>query len=326
MIVLSSKDVSDILTPDIAKELVAKALVAASQGAANLPLRTAIDVGGNNRLGIMPGALPDAGCFGVKLISLFPDNPSKGFSSHSGIMVAFESEHGQPTAIMDAGILTAIRTSAASAVATDLLARRDAASLLIVGTGEQAEFHLAAMLSVRAIKLVRIVGRSMERGEKFVSAMRHRYPELDISACQNVRDAAKGADLICTVTSSQDTVLQGDWVGSGSHVNAVGASIPTMREIDEDLIAKSSLFVDYRPSAFAQAGDIIKALESGRITKSHIIGEIGEVLTNRASGRRHDDEITLFRSLGIAAQDLICANYAFETAMRREIGTRVSVT
>jgi ornithine cyclodeaminase len=325
MIVLSRKDVSSILTPAITKDLVAKALVVASTGGAILPLRTAIDVGENNRLGIMPGSMPNAGCFGVKLISLYPDNPSKGLSSHSGIMVAFESENGQPTAIMDAGILTAIRTSAASAVATDLLARKDAETLLIVGTGEQAEYHLDAMLSVRNIKQVRIVGRNIDKTQKFVSVMRERHRDLVIAANQDVRDAAKGADLICTITSSCDTVLQGKWVDPGCHVNAVGASIPSMREIDEDLIAISSLFVDYRPSAFAQAGDIIEALENGRITKSHIIGEIGEVLMNKAQGRTHDDEITLFRSLGIAAEDLICANHAFEIAAQRGIGTRVSV-
>ena len=326
MIVLSSKDVSSILTPAIAKKLVAKALVAASRGEAILPLRTAIEVGKDNKLGVMPGAMPDAGCFGVKLISLYPGNPSKGLSSHSGIMVAFESEFGQPTAIMDAGNLTAIRTSAASAVATDLLARKDAGSLLIIGTGEQAEFHLDAMLSVRNIKQVRVAGRNADRTRKFVSAARERHKGLDITACQDVRDASKGADLICTVTSSRDTVLQGNWVEPGCHVNAVGASIPVMREIDDDLIATSSLFVDYRPSAFSQAGDIISALENGRITKSHVIGEIGEVLMNKVRGRTNNDEITLFRSLGIAAEDLICANYAFEMAAQHGIGTTVSVT
>ena len=331
MIVLSKKQVARLLTMDVAIDLVRQAMIAASNDQATLPLRTAMDVGipnssGPNLLGMMPGALPNDGFHGIKLISLYPNNPAKGRSSHLGMMVMFESEFGTPVAIMDAGILTAIRTAAASAVATDELARKNAKTLLLIGAGEQANFHLNAMLEVRDIQSVTIVGRDQARLEKFASTARAQYPKLSITSGSDIQQACKGAHIICTLTSSRTTILNGDWVEQGCHVNAVGASIPSMREIDEDLIVMSSLFVDYRPSVFAQAGDIITAIENGHIDKSHIIAEIGEVLEGNARARQSEQEITLYRSLGIAAQDLFCADYVVKQAKILGLGTSANIT
>ncbi len=323
MIVLSAKDVAALLPMNQAIELVEKAMVQASAGEANLPLRSAMDVGAPNLFGIMPGALNEPSCYGIKLISLYPGNPAKGYSSHLGMMVLFESEFGTPVAIIDAGVLTAVRTSAASVVATRLLARKEARSLAVIGTGEQARHHIEAMLEVRDIKEIRIAGRTPKRAQAFVESIANDYPNCAISASKDVETAAAGADIICTVTSSRKTVLEGAWVGAGCHVNAVGASIPSMREIDEELIVKSSLWVDYRPSAMAQAGDIIAAIDNGRIKEDHIIGEIGEVLSGSAHGRQSGNEITLYRSLGIAAQDLICAHHVMREAKVKGRGTEV---
>ncbi len=226
----------------------------------------------------------------------------------------FESQHGSAIAMMNAGLLTAIRTAAASGVATRALAREDAAVLAIVGAGEQAEHHLAAMLAVRPVREVRIVGRRAQKAEKFAAQAREQHPDIEIDVRTDVRAAVEGADLVCTVTSSAEPVLSGAWIGPGTHLNVVGASIPSKREIDEEMVARAALFVDFRPSTFAQAGEVIGAIESGRIGKDHVRAEIGEVLAGTRPGRTGAEEITLYRSLGIAAQDLACAMHCLTQA------------
>lgn len=325
MIILNKDEVAKLLPMRTAIDLVKEAMIETSKGRATLPLRQAMPLGEVNKLGIMPGAMESPDCFGVKLISLYPDNPASGRSSHLGLMVLFEKEFGTPIAIMDAGVITAIRTAAASAVATRVLSGEKAQVLAVIGTGEQAEYHVQSMLAVRDINELRIVGRNVVRATELVDRIKGTY-DLTIQVGANVQEAVDGADIVCTVTSARDTVLRGEWVQAGSHINAVGASVPSMREIDENLLVKSSLFVDYRPSAFAQAGDIIRAIESGAITDSHIIGEIGEVLSGNVRGRKNAEEITLYRSLGIAAQDLICAHYVMTQAKAGGIGVSASIS
>ncbi len=302
MIVASAEDVRRCLPMDKAIELVAEAMVAVSEGKANLPLRTAMDIDGVNKLGMMPGVLGRV--YGVKLISLFPDNPAKGLSSHIGAMVLFDPETGVPTAMVDADALTAIRTAAASAVATRALAREEAKTLAIIGTGEQALAHIEAMGVVRGNCGVRIAGRTAERAEAFVAKARGAFPALTFTACKDAEEAVGGADIICTVTSASTPVLRGAWVEAGAHINAVGASVPSMQEIDEATLLRARLFTDYLPSALAQAREIIEAGP-----KAEILGEIGEVLVGKVQGRRAAADITLYRSLGVAAQDLICADF-----------------
>ena len=302
MIVASAEDVRRCLPMAKAIELVARAMVKVSEGKAKLPLRTAMDIDGVNKLGIMPGVLE--GVYGVKLISLFPDNPAKGLSSHIGAMVLFDPETGAPTAMVDADALTAIRTAAASAVATRALAREEVKTLAIIGTGEQALAHIEAMGAVRGIRHVRIAGRTAARAKAFVAKARGAFPALGFTACKNAEEAVNGADIICTVTSASTPVLKGAWVAAGTHINAVGASVPNMQEIDEATLLKARLFTDYRASALAQAREIIEAGP-----KAEIIGEIGEVLAGKVHGRVEATDITLYRSLGIAAQDLICADF-----------------
>ncbi len=316
MIVLSDTDVAALLPMADAIEVVARAMQAVSAGQANLPLRSIVDVGGPNKMGVMPGAfMPGAAdpCYGVKLVSLFPGNPDAGYSSHQGAIVLFESQHGSAVAMMNAGLLTAIRTAAASAVATRALARPEASVLALVGAGEQAEHHLDAMVAVRPVRTVRVAGRRRDKAEAFVAHARERHPALAITVADDVRSAVDGADIVCTVTSAAEPVLFGDWIAPGTHLNVVGASIPSKREIDEELVAKAALFVDYRPSTFAQAGEVIGAIETGRIGRDHVLAEIGEVLAG-APGRSSAGAITLYRSLGIAAQDLACASHCLAAA------------
>jgi alanine dehydrogenase len=332
MIVLSDADIAALLPMQKAIEVVEKAMIAVSAGRANLPLRSIVEVGGPNKMGVMPGAILDAGeggpeaCFGVKLVSLFPGNPAAGYSSHQGAIVLFEPAYGSAVAMMNAGLLTAIRTAAASAVATRALARREAEVLTIVGTGEQAEHHLDAMVAVRPIREVRVVGRRADRAEAFAERARSHHSGLTITAGTDVRSAVAGACIVCTVTSASEPILLGDWIDAGTHLNIVGASIPSKREIDEEAVARAAIYVDYRPSTFAQAGEVIHALKTGRITESHVLAEIGEVLAGSSPGRRDADQITLYRSLGIAAQDLACAAACLSEARIQNRGVVAPLT
>lgn len=319
MIVLNGDDVRKHLPMATAIELIDQVMVAVSDGKAHLPLRTAMDIDGVNKLGMMPGVLSEPPVYGVKLISLFPGNPSKGLSSHIGAMVLFDPDTGAPWAMVDADALTAIRTAAASAVATRALSRTDAQVLALVGTGEQAHTHLAAICAVRDIRQVRVAGRTPNRAADFIDSVAVQYPDIGFHAAADAQDALCGADIVCTLTSSTTPVIRRDWIAAGTHVNAVGASVPSIQEIDTELVIASRLFTDYRPSALAQARDIIAAIDSGAIDADHILGEIGEVLAGRVQGRRSDADITLYRSLGIAAQDLICARHA---ALQAQPGER----
>jgi ornithine cyclodeaminase len=325
MIILSNGDVDEILSMPQAIEVVSAAMITVSRGETTLPLRSIMPVGGGNNMGMMPGAMQDPSCFGIKLISLYPQNPKVGFSSHQGAMVMFESEYGAAIGMMNSDRLTAIRTAAASGVATRALAREDASRLAIIGYGEQAGVHLDAMVAVRPVETVVVAGRNAESAAKFAKEAAKRYPELAISSTGSVQEAVKDTDIICTVTATDEPVLFGTWVAPGTHLNIVGSSIPSKREIDTDLVARASMYVDYRPSTMAQAGEFKLAIDEGRVNADHIRAEIGELLAGEATGRSSDDEITLYRSLGVAAQDLACAHFVLEQAKELGKGIKVSL-
>ena len=308
MEMLTAEDVRRLLPMADAIDCMEKTMIRVSQGKANLPLRSIMDIDGTNKFGIMPGAMSDPTIYGVKLLSLFPGNPAKGLSSHTGVVILFEPNTGEPSLAMNADAVTAIRTAAATAAATRALSRSNAATLAIIGTGEQAESHIEALALVRDLTEIRIVGRNRKRADAFVARVGKLYPHITLVAAADAPSAVQSADIVCTMTSSSQVILQGDWISRGTHVNAVGASIPSMQEIDEALLLKSELFVDYRPSALAQAREIIQAINTGLIDEQHIQAEIGEVYSGRASGRSNDQAITLCRSLGVAAQDLAAAD------------------
>ncbi len=323
MIVLTSEDIAALLSMTDAIETVETAMKAVSKGGAELPLRNVVPVGGNNRMGVMPGALSDPACFGVKLVSLFPDNPTRGLSSHLGAFILFDAVTGQVTAMMDASLLTAIRTAAASAVATRALARPDASTLAIVGYGEQAEHHLDAICAVRDIETVNVAGRDAVKAAAFCETALNRHPKLQFNAGTDVRAAVKQADIICTVTASLTPVLHHAWLAEGCHVNVVGSSIPSMREVDDVLVLKSSVWVDYLPSALAQAGEIVDLIAAQRYSAGALNGEIGQLLNGDIVGRTSPREQTVYRSLGIAAQDLAAAQFVLTAATERGMGQTV---
>ena len=272
------------------------------------PLRTIFEIAPAKAFGLMPGMLAAPHGFGAKVLSVFADPARPGRSAHRGVVVLFDHESGRLACIADAGEVTEIRTAAASAVATDALARQDARTLAIFGCGAQAASHVRALVRVRQLERILVWGRSAERAAAFAQRM-EREVAIRISAVAEAREAASAADIICTVTGSRTPVLLGEWVQPGTHVNAVGSSHPGPVEVDHELVRMSRYIVDSRRSALAAAAEFLLAKEAGLIDDSHIVAELGEVLLGRVPGRRSPQEITLYKSLGHIVQDLAAVSY-----------------
>ena len=286
--------------------VVREAMIAFSKGQTKQLLRSILPLSEGRLFGVMPGALGAHAPFGAKVLSVFHDNAEKGKQSHQGLVLLFEPEDGEPVCILHAGEITAIRTAAASAVATDALARADARRLTILGAGEQALTHARAMMKVRKLETIVIWGRSAERA-RTLAALLGEELSADIVVAPSARVAAVDADIICTVTSSDEPILTGEWLRPGVHINIVGSSRAGPVEVDNDLVARSRFFVDSREGVLAQGAEFLNAKKAGLIGDDHIIGEIGEVLAGKIEGRRSADEITAYKSLGHIAQDLASA-------------------
>ena len=323
LLIVNGADVRRALPMPDCIEAVDRAMRAVSNGGADVPLRTIMQLpGGRNLFGVMPGYLDDPRGVGAKIITVYPDNTKHGLPSHLGLVVLFDAQIGFPLAVMDAAEITAIRTAAASAVATRALARKDASRLAILGTGEQAVTHLEAISKVRTLRSVRIWGRSTEKADHFAE---EQSPKLSVrvEVSKTAEDAVRDADIVCTVTASREPVLKGAWLAPGAHVNLVGASRLNAREADDDVVARARFFVDSRTSARGEAGELKHAMDAGRVNESHVLGEIGDVLSGTVVGRTGDDNVTVYKSLGVAAQDLAAAHVIYERAVRDGIGTRV---
>lgn len=277
------------------------------------PLRSIFELAPAKFFGLMPGALVAPHGFGAKLLSVFADPARAGRSAHRGVVVLFDRDSGEVSCIADAGEVTEIRTAAASAVATDVLARPDARTLAIFGCGVQAASHVRALVRVRRLERILVWGRSAERAAGFAEQMR-REVGIAVTAVAEGREAAAAADIICTVTSSRTPVLLGEWVRQGTHVNAVGSSHAGPVEIDHALVRASRYIVDSRRSALAAAAEFLLAKEAGLVDDDHIVAEIGEVLLGRIPGRRSPEEITVYKSLGHIVQDLAAVSYLHSRA------------
>ena len=322
--ILSGADIKALLPMATCIALMRTTMIAVSEGRVRVPPRSVLPVSNGGLLANMPGYLAEPECFGVKLLSLFPGNPAAGLSSHLGLVLLFEPTHGLPVAMLDAAELTAIRTAAVSGLATQLLAREDAGDLAILGSGEQARSHLGAMLAVRPLRRARIWSRNAAHAEAF-AAEQSELHALKIEVAASAEAAVAGADLICTVTGSPEPILRGDWIATGAHLNVVGASRIAAAEIDTAAVVKSRIFVDFRQSAELEAGELRRALDAGAITADHVLGEIGEVAQGSVAGRRASDDITLFKSLGIAPEDLASAHYVLQHAEAEGVGQVVEL-
>ena len=288
-----------------------RAMIALSTGERAQPLRQIWPVGDGQMWGIMPGDLTALSTFGAKLVSVFADPERPGCTRHQGVVVAFDGETGAISCIADAEPITKIRTACATAVATDALARKDAAVLAIFGTGVQAEAHLHALPLVRPFREILLWGRSADKTQLFAEQMSEKIGQ-PVTAVLNGREAAAAAAVICTVSSSREPVLLADWVRPGTHINLVGSSMLGPVEVDSALVAKARYVADYRPGVLAQGSELAVARDAGLVDDSHVIAEIGEVLAGRVRARENDQQITIYKSLGHVAQDLAAAAYLRE--------------
>jgi ornithine cyclodeaminase len=318
MLILNEHEVEQLLTMGECIAVMEEALASLARGEVHNPLRQAIRApGAGGLLGLMPAFRGgDAPRYGLKEVCVFPGNPARGLDTHLGAVLLHDGETGELMAVMNASAITAIRTAAVSAVATRLLAREDAQTLAIIGAGVQARTHLEAIPLVRKIHDVRIVSRTREKAEALAGE--------GVRVVESVEAAVRGADIIVTATSSREPVIKREWIDDGVHINAVGSSIAVARELDGETMAASSLFVDRRESTVNESGDYLSALREGAIDGDHIRAELGEILLGRAVGRTSSSEITLFKSLGLAVEDLASAQFLYEKAGREGAGTWVN--
>lgn len=321
VLVLSRHDVERLLPMAECVEVMAGALAVTGRGDAVLPLRQMVWMPDRSgMIGLMPGYLGDPKSLGFKVVSIFTGNHGTAYDSHQGVVMLVDTAHGSPLVIMDAGAITAIRTAAVSAVATRALSNPDAGDLAILGSGTQAASHLDAMATVRPLRRVRVWSRDPARARRFAERATQRG--IAIEPVATARAAAEGADLICTTTAASEPILEGAWLASGAHINAVGACFAATRELDTEAVRRARLYVDRRESALNEAGDLLIPIREGAVTEGHIVAELGDVLLGRAPGRRTRDEITLFKSLGISVEDLAAAHHVLARA--RETGAGVS--
>ncbi len=295
------------------------ALIALQAGQAQMPLRTVIrPEGAAGLVALMPSYLEGAGgegaaAYGLKAICITPANPAAGLDTHQGVVLLSSGATGEPLALLNASAVTEIRTAAVSVVATDVLARPDADVLAVIGTGVQARSHVLALQEARDLREVRLAGRTPERARELAASLADEVA-APVRACGSAEEAVATAGIVVTATSSATPVLQSGWLAPGTHVNAVGACLPTDRELDTATMASGVLFADRRDSLLTESGDYVLAAAEGAVSPAQIRAELGQVLAGEAPGRQAGDEITIFESLGLAVEDLAAARCAYDQA------------
>ncbi|MGH2893658.1 MAG: ornithine cyclodeaminase family protein [Solirubrobacteraceae bacterium] len=332
VLTLSDADIHAALSPAECERAMAGVLAARARGEAFNPLRTvSFPPGAAGFIGLMPAYLsvaadsavpPDSAgaAFGLKAICLIPGNPARGLDAHQGTVTLYDGDTGMPTAILNASAITEIRTAAVTAVATRALARAGARILAMLGAGVQARSHLLALADVRPWDEVRVYAPTTGHAE----ALRDIRPDVVVAA--SAEEAVRGADVVVLATSAKRPVLKHAWLALGAHVNAIGASSPTMWEIEPATVAAAALFCDSRESVCNEAGEFKLAVEEGLIAgEAHIRAELGEVVAGRHPGRGGDEELTVFRSLGIGVEDLAAAQVAVGQARRNGLVTEVEL-
>ncbi|HEY1434717.1 MAG TPA: ornithine cyclodeaminase family protein [Thermoanaerobaculia bacterium] len=320
-LVVNQAEVPRLLPMRDCIEVMARAFASLARAEATLPQRQIVWLPDRSgALGLMPAQLTGLGAVGVKAVTFFPRNEGTNIDSHQGAVLLFESGRGRLLAVIDATSVTAVRTAAVTALATRLLAREEAGDLALVGSGVQARTHLEALLLVRKIRRVRVASKLIERARSFAERESNRHG-IAITPCATVREAVEGADIVCTLTSSREPVVLGEWLAPGAHVNAVGSSVGTSREVDAAAVARARLFVDRREAALAEAGDFLLARRDGAVTDAHILAELGEIVVGSAPGRTGPAEITLFKSVGLAIEDVAAAQHIYSRARAAGLGT-----
>ncbi len=325
VLVVNQAEVRRLLPMDSCMEAMAEALRTMARGDVVQPLRSAMWLADKSGLlGLMPGYLSEPAAFGLKVVSVFPGNHGTELDSHQGAVLLFDAANGALIALMDGAEITSVRTAAVSGVATGALARPEARRLAILGAGTQGVTHLEAMLCATLIDSVTIWSRNPEHAEQFAQQGKATHG-IDIDVATSARGAVEDADIICTTSAASEPILQGEWIAPGAHINAVGACFKNARELDTAAVVKSKLFVDRVESTMNEAGDFLIPKAEGAIGDDHIRGELGDVLTGATDGRTSPDEITLFKSLGIAIEDLAAAQLIYHRALAEGVGASLEV-
>lgn len=312
MIIVEAKEVLERLDMKTAIGLMRDALRDLSAGKALQPLRSIHVLPQGEKFGFMPAYLGADSYYGAKVVVSCPQNQGTGYPSHSGYVMMFEAAHGTVVGLADAGAITQIRTGAVSAVATDVLARKDANHLAIVGCGAQGRSHLEAIRLVREIRKVTCYDMFPAAAERYAREMGEKYG-LTVQVCASVEECVRDADIICTVTPSKEAYLKKEWIKPGAHINAVGTFTPTTREVTSELVAASMLYADQAEACRKESGEYLIPLQEGLITEDHIKGTIGDVILGTVPGRCSEEEITLFDALGQAIEDVACGMYLCRT-------------
>jgi ornithine cyclodeaminase len=319
-VLLSEQDVRIVLSMGDLIGAMEAALVRFSSSEVAQPLRTVIEVGLQKAFfGVMPAFIPNPPALGTKIVSVFPSNTAAGLPTHLATIVLLDSMTGELLAIVDGRFITEARTAAVSAVSVKLLARHDASRLAIIGSGVQARSHLEAIGLARDLSEVRVWSPNPDNCAAFAREMQPRC-SAPIVIATSAQNAVDGADLVVLATASREAVVRNEWIASGAHVSAVGACRPTHREMDTALVSRARLFVDSRTGALAEAGDVVLPIAEGAFDQSHIAGELGEVASGAVSGRTSPTEVTVFKSLGMAVEDIAAAHLAYVKAAERGLG------
>lgn len=327
MLILSADDIRRALPMPDAIEAMRQAFVALTEKRAIVPHRIHLPVARNAGVSLIMPSYVDADqptnqALAVKVVSLFDHNQARGLARIQAAVIVIEPDTGRPLALLEGATLTAIRTAAASGAATDLLARPDSHTLAMIGAGVQARTHLQAVCAVRPIKQIRIFSRTPAKVELLLKEFSG-TPGIaaEMIVADSVQAATFGADIICTTTTSKTPVFDDNDVSPGVHINAVGSYTPQAREIPGATVARAAVYVDSREAAWSEAGDLIQPYDAGLITRDHIRAELGELILHPELGRKSDDQITLFKSVGIAVQDAMAAQCTLRNAQRLRLGT-----
>ena len=301
------------------------ALAKFSAGEVLQPVRTVLTVGPTKAyFGLMPASVPSPASLGAKLVTVFGENHQKGLPSHLATILLLDPETGSLIALMDGRYITEARTAAVSAVSARFLANANASTLAIIGTGVQARSHLEALQHVRQLKDVRVWSPRQQSRDQFVDDMSPRFP-IPIKACASAEAAVNGADLVVLATSSKTPVVEERWVANGAHVMGVGACRPDQREMAPALVKRARLYVDSRAAALVESGDVVMNIADGLFDKTHVRGEIGELVLGRVPGRSSESDVTVFKSLGMAVEDVVAADLVFRRASENGAGTELTL-
>lgn len=324
LLVIGHNEVRRLLPMAECIVVVRDALRALAEGQVHLPIRSVVRPPGSPGLmALMPCRINGpAPVFGVKTVCVFHDNPRLGKDAHQGVVLLVNPQTGEPQAILDAAAITMIRTAAASAVATEALSRPAARELAVIGSGVQARAHVLAMECVRPLERIRVAGRTLESAQRMVDDLAGQV-KAELTAVASAQQAVDGAEIVVTATTSPEPVIQRAWLAEGAHVNAVGSSIPSARELDSQTMGEADLYTDRRESLFNESGDYLMALAEGAVTPESVRGELGEVLIGTAPGRSDDRGLTVFKSLGLSVEDLAAAQLVLDRALASGTATQV---